>query len=197
MYREAPPPDIFVVYADRYESFAAAIAATQTNTVTVHIEGGDITEGGALDDNVRHAMTKLSHFHCVTNQEAYDRVKSMGEEEWRINLVGYPAIDSISKNDFTSPSDLQSLLFKLDFSQPILIFTQHSVTTQFDNAATQLLPSIGAPNDCANNDIRCIVTYPNNDAGGDKIYQYLDSKLIDSTNISLIKSLDEKIIGDY
>ena len=80
------------MYADRYESFAAAIAATQANTVTVHIEGGDITEGGALDDNVRHAMTKLSHFfHCVTNQEAYDRVKSMGEEEWRINLVGYPA----------------------------------------------------------------------------------------------------------
>ena len=77
MYRKTLT-DIFVVYADRYESFAAAIAASQTNTITVHIEGGDITEGGALDDNVRHAMTKLSHFHCVTNQRAYDRIKVHG-----------------------------------------------------------------------------------------------------------------------
>ena len=81
-------PDIFLVYADRYESFAAAIASSQTNTITAHVEGGDLTEGGALDDNVRHAMTKLSHLHYVTNSDSYNRVLSMGEEEWRTHLVG-------------------------------------------------------------------------------------------------------------
>jgi len=188
---EKHSPDIFIVYADRYESFAAAISASQTNTITVHVEGGDITEGGALDDSVRHAMTKLSHFHCVTNQEAFDRIKAMGEEEWRIKLVGYPAIDLISKSDFTKPEDLKSA-FELDFDQPILVFTQHSVTTQFEEVTSQLIPSIKAINRCANEKIKCIVTYPNNDAGGDKIYHYLDSNLTDSKNILLTKSLGRK-----
>ena len=63
-------PDVMVVYADRFEGFAAVIAATQMNIPTVHIEGGDLTEGGALDDSVRHAMTKLSHIHMTTNAQA-------------------------------------------------------------------------------------------------------------------------------
>jgi UDP-hydrolysing UDP-N-acetyl-D-glucosamine 2-epimerase len=60
---DAIRPDIMVVYADRFEGFAAVIAATQMNIPTAHIEGGDLTEGGALDDSVRHAMTKLAHLH--------------------------------------------------------------------------------------------------------------------------------------
>ena len=59
-------PDIMVVYADRFEGFAAVIASTQMNIPTAHIEGGDLTEGGALDDSVRHAMSKLSHIHFTT-----------------------------------------------------------------------------------------------------------------------------------
>ena len=54
-------PDLNIVYADRYEAFGAMIASTQMNIPTAHIEGGDLTEGGALDDSVRHAMTKLAH----------------------------------------------------------------------------------------------------------------------------------------
>ena len=57
-------PDIFVVYADRFEGFGALIASTQMNVPSAHIEGGDLTEGGALDDSIRHAMTKLAHLHC-------------------------------------------------------------------------------------------------------------------------------------
>ena len=53
-------PDLMIVYADRFEGFAAVVASTQMNIPTAHIEGGDITQGGALDDSVRHAMTKLS-----------------------------------------------------------------------------------------------------------------------------------------
>jgi len=56
-------PDILVVYADRFEGFAAVVAGTQINIPTAHIEGGDLTEGGALDDSVRHAMSKLAHIH--------------------------------------------------------------------------------------------------------------------------------------
>jgi UDP-N-acetylglucosamine 2-epimerase (non-hydrolysing)/GDP/UDP-N,N'-diacetylbacillosamine 2-epimerase (hydrolysing) len=72
-------PDVMVIYADRFEGFAAVIAATQMNIPTAHIEGGDLTEGGALDDSVRHAMTKLAHIHFTTNQQATNRILAMGE----------------------------------------------------------------------------------------------------------------------
>ena len=77
-------PDILLVYADRFEGFAAVIASSQMNIVTAHIEGGDLTQGGALDDSVRHSMTKLSHIHFTSNQNASQRLIKLGEEKWRI-----------------------------------------------------------------------------------------------------------------
>ena len=84
-------PDIFVVYADRFEGFAV-ISSTQMNIPTAHVEGGDITEGGALDDSVRHSMSKLSHLHFTTNEEAKKRLILMGEESWRVHNVGFPQL---------------------------------------------------------------------------------------------------------
>ena len=94
-------PDILIVYADRFEGFGALIAGSQLRIPTAHIEGGDITEGGALDDSVRHAMTKLAHIHFTTNAEASWRIKKMGEESWRVFTVGFPAIDLIRDKNFT------------------------------------------------------------------------------------------------
>ena len=111
-------PDIFVVYADRFEGFAAVIASTQMNIPTAHIEGGDITEGGALDDSVRHAMTKLSHFHFTTNQQATNRILSMGEAAWRVKTVGFPAIDLIQEGNFAMDEEIQefcSINFQTSF----------------------------------------------------------------------------------
>ena len=70
-------PDVVVVYADRFEGFAATIASSQMNIPTAHIEGGGLTEGGALDDSVRHAMSKLSHVHFTTNQQASNRLLAL------------------------------------------------------------------------------------------------------------------------
>jgi UDP-N-acetylglucosamine 2-epimerase (non-hydrolysing)/GDP/UDP-N,N'-diacetylbacillosamine 2-epimerase (hydrolysing) len=67
-------PHMLVVYADRFEGLAAVIASSQMNIPTAHVEGGDLTEGGALDDSVRHAMTKLAHLHFTTNQQASNRL---------------------------------------------------------------------------------------------------------------------------
>jgi UDP-N-acetylglucosamine 2-epimerase (non-hydrolysing)/GDP/UDP-N,N'-diacetylbacillosamine 2-epimerase (hydrolysing) len=93
-------PDFFVVYADRFEGLAAVIASTQMNIPTAHIEGGDLTEGGALDDSVRHAMTKLAHIHFTTNSDSSNRIIGLGEEPWRVHTVGFPAIDLIESGDF-------------------------------------------------------------------------------------------------
>ncbi|MDC1322625.1 UDP-N-acetylglucosamine 2-epimerase [Pseudomonadales bacterium] len=166
-------PDIMVVYADRFEGFAAVIAASQMNIPTAHIEGGDITEGGALDDSVRHAMSKLAHVHFTTNQQASNRVLAMGEESWRVHTVGFPAIDMISEGNFATPDEIIKKL-DLDLSKPIVLFTQHSVTTEFDGAASQVIPSLEAMEILASQGVQVICTYPNNDAGGRAIISELD-----------------------
>ena len=166
-------PDIMVVYADRFEGFAAVIAASQMNIPTAHIEGGDLTEGGALDDSVRHAMTKLAHLHFTTNQQASNRILAMGEEAWRVNTVGFPAIDLISEGRFASPLEVAEKL-DLDLTRPIVLFTQHSVSTEFNHATTQLMPSLLAIERLAAEGVQTILTYPNNDAGGKAIIEQLE-----------------------
>ena len=167
-------PDIFVVYADRFEGFAAVIAGTQMNVPTAHIEGGDLTEGGALDDSVRHAMTKLSHLHFTTNQQASNRVMGMGEEMWRVHTVGFPAIDLIQDGLFTKRGEVVER-YGLDLSRPIILFTQHSVTTQFHQAAAQIHPLLAGLRQLADKGVQSIVTYPNNDAGGRRIIAEIEA----------------------
>lgn len=158
-------PDLMVVYADRFEGLAAVVAATQMNVPTAHVEGGDLTEGGALDDSVRHAMTKLSHLHFTTNQQATNRILAMGEEPWRVHTVGFPAIDLISEGRFAAPAEVVERL-GLDLGRPVILFTQHSVTTEFDRAGAQLEPSLQAMERLAAEGVQVVLTYPNNDAGG-------------------------------
>lgn len=167
-------PDMMVVYADRFEGLAAVIASSQMNIPTAHIEGGDLTEGGALDDSVRHAMTKLSHLHFTTNQQATNRILGMGEEAWRVHTVGFPAIDLISEGRYAQSEEIVDRL-GLDLSRPVVLFTQHSVTTEFDHAVSQLEPSLSALEQAAREGIQVILTYPNNDAGGRQIIERLEA----------------------
>lgn len=180
-------PDALVVYADRFEGFAAVIAGTQMNVPTAHIEGGDITEGGALDDSVRHAMTKLAHLHFTTNQQASNRLMAMGEEPWRVHTAGFPAIDLIQAGNFATADEVQARL-GLDLTKPIVLFTQHSVTTEFDQAAEQVRPSLEVLRRLAGEGVQIVATYPNNDAGGRRIIAELET-LRGVANVQLHRSL--------
>lgn len=185
-------PDFFVVYADRFEGLAAVVAGTQMGIPTAHIEGGDITEGGALDDSVRHAMTKLSHLHFTTNEEAAERVRKLGEEPWRVFNVGFPALDLIAQGNYASPEELAER-YKLDLAKPVLVFTQHSVTTEFEDAAAQVRPALIAMRRLAAEGVQVILTYPNNDAGGKAIIAELEKVAAEKLpNIQVHKSLGRR-----
>ena len=158
-------PDILFVYADRFEGFAAVVAGSNMGIPVAHGEGGDVTSGGALDDYVRHAMTKLSHLHFTTNDEAYERVKRLGEEPWRIHNVGFPLIDYIKQKNFATIAEVQEKI-PLDTKKPLIVFTQHSISSEQELAAEQVIPSLKAMEYFANNGCEVILTYPNNDAGG-------------------------------
>ncbi|MEK8023321.1 MAG: UDP-N-acetylglucosamine 2-epimerase [Candidatus Hydrogenedentota bacterium] len=166
-------PDIVLVYADRFEGFSAVITATQMGIPTGHLEGGDITQGGALDDSVRHAMSKLAHLHFTTNEEAAQRLRNMGEEPWRVHNVGFPAIDLIAEGNFADPRTLAAK-YGIDPSRPLVIFTQHSVTTQSEEGVAQVMPSLAALETLARDGVQVVLTYPNNDAGGKRIIAELE-----------------------
>lgn len=171
---KADRPDILVVYADRFEGFAALIAGTQMGIPTAHIEGGDITEGGALDDSVRHAMTKLAHMHFTTNEEAAERIRRMGEEAWRVHNVGFPGIDLIAAGSYAKVPELVEK-YKIDPHKPLVLFTQHSVTTQVESAGDHVKGALEALEALARSGVQVVLTYPNNDAGSHQIISALEA----------------------
>ncbi len=174
-------PDFLLVYGDRFESFAALVAGTQQTILTAHVEGGDYTEGGALDDSVRHAMTKLAHLHFTTNEKAAERIKRMGEEPWRVFNVGLPSLDLIARGLYARPEEVYAR-FRLDPTKPIIIFTQHAVATEHDLAAEQVRPVLRALEEAMNRwHCQVIATYPNDDTGGRDILHEL-KKLSDKGN---------------
>ena len=179
-------PDLFIVYADSVEGFAAVIASTQMNIVTAHIEGGDLTQGGALDDSVRHAMSKLSHIHFTSNKSAKDRLIKLGEEKWRVFNVGFAAIDLFKKNTYASSNEIIKK-FKIDISKPIILFTQHPITTNYTESEKEISPSLKALNKIAKLNYNIIITYPNNDIGSLKIINKI--KKIKNRKIKIYNSI--------
>ena len=171
---DAMRPHFLVVSADRFEGLAAVVAGTQMSIPTAHIEGGDLTEGGALDDSVRHAMTKLAHLHFTTNEQAARRVMALGEEPWRVHNVGLPSLDLVAEGNFGTAPEVMDR-FSLSLDRPLVVFTQHSVTTEFELAGEQVRPSLAALEALAKDGHQILITYPNNDAGGQAIIREIES----------------------
>ena len=182
-------PDFVVIYGDRFEAFGACIAASQSGIPVIHIEGGDITEGGCLDDNVRHAMTKLSHLHCVTNFISYKRVALLGEEKWRIANIGLPCLDNIFAKEYASKKELIKK-FELDLEKPLIIFTQHPVSSEINDLNQHISNTTKALVDLYQKEsVQIICTYPNNDEGSEIIIEKLKKISENMPGIKLYKSL--------
>jgi len=126
-------PDLLVVIADRYEMLAAAGVALTLRIPIAHIEGGDLSEG-AIDDAVRHALTKLSHLHFTTTERARRRVLALGEEPWRVHRVGALSLDHIVRGTLPSPA-LVAARLQVALDTPFVLVACHPETLQRDTAA--------------------------------------------------------------
>ncbi len=184
-------PDYFIIYGDRYETFAAAIASSQMGIPTIHIEGGDVTEGGTFDDSVRHAITKLSHIHLATNELSKNRIIKMGEESKRVFNVGLPIIDLIKNKDFTNGKDVVKK-YNLENYDNLIIFTQHSIPIEINNIEKEFKEIISSFQKIKIKDLKIICTYPNSDIGGKKIIDILNQWEKTYDNISVFKSLGRR-----
>jgi len=187
LYLEKHKPDLFIVPSDRFEAFAALVAATQKNILTAHFEGGDITEGGCYDDSVRHAMTKLSHYHFVTNTKAKTNLIKMGEEKDRIFLIGLPSLDIIKQKNYTNHIEICKK-YNLNKNKPIILFTFHPIASLNEKNQT-LINSLEKVIKHLNKEFDIIATYPNNDAGSEYIIHAISKWSKNYKNFQLYKSL--------
>ena len=182
-------PDLSIVYADRYESFAFAIAATHLNKIILHIEAGDVTEGGTYDDFIRHCITKMSHLFCTSTKKGIYNVMRLGEEEWRImhsGLLSYEDMISIT------PKDRENIKneFKIKDNIPIVLATFHPITLDFEKTKEETNAFFNALKNFSNKyEVYIFITSPNSDHGNEFITTKIKHVLSEMKNTLFIESL--------
>ena len=167
---ESLQPDFIIVLGDRYEMVGVATVANLFNIPIVHIHGGEVTQG-ALDDNFRHAISKLSHVHFASTAEYRQRIIQLGECPEKVFEVGAIGIDNIKNMNLLNRNELSESI-NLDLSQSYFLVTYHPATVgasdvniEIDNLIAALL---SVP------DTQSIITMSNADVGGRLINQRLE-----------------------
>lgn len=128
-------PDLVVVYGDRFELLPIVSAAVLARIPIAHLCGGDITEG-AIDEQVRHAVTKMSHVHFPSSAKSAFNIRQMGEEAWRIHATGDPGLDQFVRGEYAAVDELSAVLgFRPDRST--LLVTFHPVTLEVEDVPRQ------------------------------------------------------------
>lgn len=160
-------PDIILVLGDRVEPLTAAIAGVFMNIPVAHIHGGDVS--GNIDESVRHAITKFAHIHFPATTKSAKRIVKMGEDEWRVHIVGPLGIYAMPEADFIPKEKLCKNL-DLNPDKPLILVVQHPVTTQVESAPKQMRETMEALVELKE---QAVVIYPNADAGGRAIIEVI------------------------
>lgn len=160
-------PDLLLVLGDRFEMLAAGAAALPFKIPLVHIHGGERTEG-AIDEAIRHSITKMSHLHFPANEIYAGRLRRMGEQDWRIVVSGAPSLDNLRTFSFEQPDRIVKK-FHLRQGKPRVLVTYHPVTLEHENTKEHIESLCLALEALGDADV--IFTYPNADTGNRKIVE--------------------------
>lgn len=173
--------DLIVVHGDRCEALAGAIVGSLNNLLVAHIEGGEVS--GTIDEHIRHAVSKLSHIHLVSNNEACSRLVQMGERADTIFEIGSPDIDIMFSDSLRSLQHVKEH-YAIKFEKyGVLMY--HPVTTDLDNLPVNIKTTVDS---CIASNKQFIVIYPNNDPGSDIIINEYQ-RLVDNDNFAIYPSL--------
>ena len=182
-------PDVVVVLGDRLEAFAMATAAVVLQIPVAHIHGGELTLG-AMDDSLRHAITKLSYLHFATTDEHAARIVRMGEEPSRVYNFGAPVLDTLSGMHFTTKEEIEAK-FGVVFGARTALMTFHPAA--FDEAPAlemfeELLAAIEAMHEC-----HFIFTGTNNDIGSDQVRERMAAFIAaNADRVSFVESFGQQ-----
>lgn len=167
---EQTKPDLIVILGDRFEMLATASASLIMRVPVVHIAGGEISEG-AIDDSIRHSITKMSSLHLTSTEQYRRRVIAMGEEPSRVINTGAIGVYNLMNEPLMSRSDLErSIGFSLPESS--LLVTYHPATLD-DGDTSEKCRALLSALDCFKRS-KILFTYPNNDARGKVIIDLIE-----------------------
>jgi GDP/UDP-N,N'-diacetylbacillosamine 2-epimerase (hydrolysing) len=160
-------PDVILLLGDRGEMLAGAVVGAYMAIPVAHLHGGDISS--TIDDPVRHAITKLAHIHLAATAKSAERIIKMGEEPWRVFVVGAPGLDSILKEQ---PADGLEIAVKygLNLDEPLLLVVQHPVILEDASPGEQIRETLEAISELG---YQAVVVYPNADAGGREMIEVI------------------------
>jgi len=161
-------PDCIVVLGDRGEMLAAAIAGGHMSIPVVHIHGGE--RSGTIDEPVRHAISKLAHYHLVATSESRERLIRMGETGETVHVVGAPGLDGLEKLASYDKSHLYSQL-GLDDTKQTALLVYHPVLQESNRSGEQIQAILTA---LLADDVSVLALKPNSDAGSTLILQILE-----------------------
>lgn len=180
------PVSLVLVLGDRYETFAAAIAAAMLNIPIAHLYGGDTTEG-AIDEFLRHSISKMSYLHFVSNEQSAKRVMQLGESPDRVFDVGALGTENILNLELMSFADFQKSI-GIHINRPFAVVTFHPVTLEKNTIeqVKELLKAIGK-----RRDMQFIFTKANADSNGTVINDMLEKFTDDRENCVLFDSLGQ------
>lgn len=155
--------DALLIVGDRFETAAAAFAASIQRVPIVHLHGGEETEG-AIDNLLRHAITKLSHLHLTSHPEHRDRVVALGEDPATVHVVGAPGLDNLFRDDLPDRAELASEL-ALDLAGRVVVVTVHPATLANGTGPDPDRDARAVAAAMASIPATYVVTLPNNDPG--------------------------------
>jgi UDP-N-acetylglucosamine 2-epimerase (non-hydrolysing)/GDP/UDP-N,N'-diacetylbacillosamine 2-epimerase (hydrolysing) len=185
-YLGASRPDLLLLIADRYEMLAPASVALALRIPVAHIEGGDVSLG-AIDEAVRNALTKLSHIHLTTTDSARRRVISMGEEAWRVHVVGSPSLDHITKGSLMSRREIQRRLH-FPLKEETIAVIYHPLTLSRDTLCEA--DALFAALEQVQKDLLFIS--PNADVGSRELLRRISVFRAKKSNVRLITNIDHR-----
>jgi len=162
--------DMILISGDRGEQLMSAITGAYLYIPVAHIQAGEVS--GNIDGTTRHAITKFSHIHFTSNEDATERVKKLGEENFRIHNVGAPQIDELISDNFITPKNIIENKYDIDLKKPSFMFVYHSVTGELDKLENHLKIIMSAIDSFG---YQTIVIMNNSDAGS----QIIRKKLIE------------------
>lgn len=182
-------PDVVMVLGDRFEILAASQAAYLARIPIVHIAGGDVTEG-ALDESIRHMITKMATLHFVTHEEAGLRVRQLGENPQRVFDVGHLGLESIRLLDPLTRVELEEWL-GFSLCQQNLLVTFHPPTLDEVTPSAQFGELAGALSDLGP-DVGIVFTQPNADPGGAALDEAIREFVAERENAILVGTLGQR-----
>lgn len=177
-------PDLLLVLGDRFEMHAAVLAALPFGIPIAHLHGGEVTEG-AIDDALRHGITKMAHLHFAATQEYADRIVRMGEEPWRVTVSGAPSLDNLRTVTLLDVGQLEER-FGVPLDRAPLLVTFHPVTRELDRTGAKIDALLGA---LSSSQSPIVFTLPNADPGGRLITERVRSFVAARSNAHILDNL--------